>query len=83
MSEQPNLAFETPRFDYDQLETQLAGYIPDPQKHPHDVPSIISIEEGIRAGRIGDVAGGGYLLKGDRVIHRDVMMKRFRNEHAQ
>ena len=37
----------------------------------HDIPSIISIEEAIRAGRQGNIAVGGCLMKGDEVILRD------------
>ncbi len=71
-AEKPSLEFEKPRFDYDELEAQFRAYQPDPEKYPHDIPSIISIEEGIRAGRMGNVAVGGCLLKGDEVVLRDV-----------
>ena len=59
MSEKPSLDFATPEYTYDELEAQLAAYTPDPDAYPHDVPAIISIEEGIRAGRMGNVAVGG------------------------
>jgi tRNA(adenine34) deaminase len=72
MSERPSLHFETPKFSYDELEAQLRDFQPVPDRYPHDVPSIISVEEGIRAGRMGNVAVGGCLLHHDEVIHRDV-----------
>ena len=53
MSEKPSLNFETAKFTYDELEAQLRDFQPDPGRYPHDVPSIISVEEGIRAGRMG------------------------------
>jgi hypothetical protein len=68
MDEKPSLNFEKPLFSYDELEQQLRGYQPDPDRYPHDVPSMISIEEGIRAGRMGNVAVGGCLLHHDEVI---------------
>ena len=70
--EAPSLDFEKPQFTYDELELQLKAYSPDLEKYPHDVPSIISIAEGIRAGRAGNVAVGGCLMKGGDVIHRDI-----------
>ena len=72
MSEKPSLNFAKPEYGYEELEAQLEAYTPDPETYPHDIPSIISIEEGIRAGRMGNVAVGGCLLKDDKVIHRDV-----------
>lgn len=72
MSEKASLNFEKPKYTYDELEQQLHHHSPDPVKYPHDGRSIISIEEGIRAGRMGNVAVGGCLLKGDEVIHRDI-----------
>ena len=72
MVEKPSLSFAKPDYNYDELEAQLKAYTPDPEQYPHDVPSIISIEEGIRAGRMGNVAVGGCLLKNDEVILRDV-----------
>lgn len=72
MSEKPSLQFAKPDFSYDELEAQLKAYTPDPEHYAHDIPSIISIEEGIRAGRMGNVAVGGCLLKHDEVVHRDV-----------
>jgi tRNA(Arg) A34 adenosine deaminase TadA len=72
MSEKPSLHFAKPDFNYDELEAQLKAYSPNPKKYPHDIPSIISVEEAIRAGRMGNVAVGGCLMKHDEVIHRDV-----------
>ena len=72
MSEKPSLNFAEPDYSYDELEAQLKAYTPNPKKYPHDIPSIISVEEAIRAGRMGNVAVGGCLLKHDEVIHRDV-----------
>lgn len=72
MKEKPSIDFEQPQFGYDELEVQLKAYTPDPDTFPHDFPAIVSIEEGIRAGRIGNVAVGGCLLKGDEIIHRDI-----------
>lgn len=72
MSEDPSLSFEKPKWTYDELEEQLRSYQPKTETFPHDPPSIVSIEEGIRAGRMGNVAVGGCLLKGDEIIHRDV-----------
>ena len=72
MDEKPSLNFETPKWSYDELEQQLRDYKPDPDRFPHDAASIISIEEGIRAGRMGNVAVGGCLLHHDEVILRDV-----------
>lgn len=72
MSEKPNLNFAKPDFNYDELEAQLKAYTPNPDKYPHDIPSIICIEEGIRAGRLGNVAVGGCLMKGDEVVLRDI-----------
>ena len=70
--EKPSLNFETPKYSYDELAEQLAAYTPNMEKYPHDIPSMISIEEGIRAERMGNVAVGGCLLKDDEVILRDV-----------
>ena len=72
MSEKPSLDFAKPDYNYDELEAQLKSYKPNPEKYPHDIPSIISVEEAIRAGRMGNVAVGGCLLKHDEVIHRDI-----------
>ena len=62
VSEKPSLSFARPDYDYDELEAQLQAYQPDSDRYPHDAPSIVSIEEGIRAGRLGNVAVGGCLL---------------------
>ncbi|MDJ0791509.1 MAG: hypothetical protein QNJ71_06405 [Acidimicrobiia bacterium] len=69
--EAPSLEFESPAFTYDELEEQLRDYVPQPGTFRHDVASIISIEEGIRAGRAGNIAVGGCLYRGDTLIHRD------------
>ena len=71
-AEKPSLEFEKPRFNYVELEAQLDAYEPDAERFPHDAPSILSIREGIRAGRMGNVAVGGCLLKNDEVILQDV-----------
>ncbi len=71
-SEAPSLDFEKPKYNYDELEAQLQAYRPGPKKFPHDGPSIVSIQEGIRAGRLGNVAVGGCLLKNGEIIHRDI-----------
>ena len=72
MKEKPSLNFETPKYTYDELETQLQAYKANSDRYPHDVPSIISIAQGIRAGRLGNVAVGGCLLKRDDVILEDI-----------
>ena len=72
MADKPEIPFATPEYTYDELEAQLKAYTPQPEKYPHDIPSIISIEEAIRAGRIGNVAVGGCLMKGDEIIMRDM-----------
>ncbi len=72
MNDKPKIEFATPQYSYEELEAQLAAYTPDPETYPHDIPSIICIEEGIRAGRLGNVAVGGCLMKGDEVIMRDM-----------
>ena len=72
MSEKPSLEFAEPEYSYDQLQEQLDAYVPQPDRYPHDVPSIISIEQGIRSGRMGNVAVGGCLLKGDDVVQREI-----------
>ena len=69
-SEKPSLDFAEPAYNYDELEAQLKAYTPDPEKYPHDIQSIISIEEAIRAGRLGNVAVGGCLMKDDEVVLR-------------
>ena len=71
-ADKPKIEFATPEYSYDELAAQLAAYTPDPDKYPHDVPSIICIEEGIRAGRLGNVAVGGCLMKGDEMVLRDI-----------
>ena len=70
-SKKPSINFAKPDYNYDELEAQLKAYKPNPEKYPHDIPSIISIEEAIRAGRLGNVAVGGCLMKDDKVILRD------------
>jgi tRNA(adenine34) deaminase len=72
LSDKPQIEFATPDFNYDELETQLKAYQPDTARYPHDVPSIICIEEGLRAGRLGNVAVGGCLYKHDELVMRDI-----------
>ena len=72
MAETPSLDFAAPEYDYDELAEQLRAYQPDPAQYPHDVPAVICIEEGIRAGRMGNVAVGGCLLHGSDLILRDI-----------
>ena len=72
MSEQASLQFAQPKWSYDELEQQLKDYTPDPERYPHDGPSVISVDQGIRAGRMGNVAVGGCLLHRNDVILRDV-----------
>lgn len=72
ITEAPSLHFEKPKWTYDEIATQLAEYEPNPEIYPHDTPSMISVLEGIRSGRLGNVAVGGCLLHHDKVIHRDI-----------
>ncbi|KXX71449.1 hypothetical protein [Flammeovirga sp. SJP92] len=67
-NEKPILKFDTPSYNYEELEQQLADYEANPEGYKHDGPSIISIRQGIRAGRAGSVAVGGCLLHHDEVI---------------
>jgi tRNA(adenine34) deaminase len=71
-SEAPSLHFAEPEYDYDELAAQLAAYTPDPEKYPHDLPSMVCIEEGLRAGRLGNVAVGGCLYRGHELLLRDM-----------
>ena len=66
--EKPKITFDTPALTYDQLESQLEAYERNPEGYKHDEPSIISIRQGIRAGRAGSVAVGGCLLHHDKLI---------------
>ena len=66
--EKPKIQFATPDFTYDELERQLNEYERNPKNYKHDGPSIISIRQGLRAGRHGSVAVGGCLLHHDRVV---------------
>lgn len=66
--ERPEIHFDTPKFSYDELEDQLNAYEKNPEGYVHDVPSIICIRHGIRAGRNGSVAVGGCLMHHDEVI---------------
>ena len=70
-SEKPSLDFAEPAYNYDELAAQLKAYEPNPEKYPHDIASIICIEEAIDAGRWGNVAVGGCLMKDDKVLLRD------------
>lgn len=72
MTEAASLEFAQPDYNYDELEIQLKAYVPDLAEYPHDLPAVISIEEGIRAGRLGNVAVGGCLYRGEKLIHRDM-----------
>ena len=72
MTNKPEIHFAKPDYSYDELEAQLKAYTPQPEMYPHDIPAIICIEEGIRSGRLGNVAVGGCLMKGDEVIMRDI-----------
>ena len=69
--EKPRLDFAEPAYSYDELEAQLKAHMPKPEKYVHDIPSMISIEEAIRTGRLGNVAVGGCLMKEGKVILRD------------
>ena len=68
MKEKPKLEFEKPGFNYDELEQQLEEYEKNPLGFKHDEPSIVSIRQGIRAGRAGSVAVGGCLHHQDKMI---------------
>jgi tRNA(Arg) A34 adenosine deaminase TadA len=70
--EKPKITFDTPAFTYDQLESQLEAYEKNPEGYKHDGPSIISIRQGIRAGREGSVAVGGCLLHHDKLISENM-----------
>ena len=72
MTDKPHIEFATPDYSYDELEAQVKAYTPQPEKYPHDIPSIISIEEGLRSGRLGNVAVGGCLYKNDELLMRDM-----------
>lgn len=72
MSEKPSLEFATADYSYDDLEQQLSAYEPNTEQYPHDISAMICIEEGIRAGRMGNVAVGGCLYKDDELITRDI-----------
>ena len=68
MAEEASLAFHEPDFTYEELELQLQDYEQNPEGYKHDEPSVISIKEAIRAGRMGNIAVGGCLLRHDKVI---------------
>lgn len=72
MSDKPSIKFDTPKFSYEELEEQLDEYEKNPEGFKHDGPSIISIRQGIRAGRNGSVAVGGCLLHNDEVISENM-----------
>jgi tRNA(adenine34) deaminase len=67
-NEKPVLKFESPKYNYKELENQLNNYEQNSMEFPHDEPSIISIRQGIRAGRFGSVAVGGCLYHHDELI---------------
>jgi tRNA(Arg) A34 adenosine deaminase TadA len=66
--EKPKIHFAEPKYSYDELEQQLNEYEKNSKGFIHDIPSIISIRQGIRAGRNGSVAVGGCLLHNDKII---------------
>ena len=66
--EKPKINFAKPKYSYDELEQQLNDYEASPKGYKHDIPSIISIRQGIRAGRFGSVAVGGCLMHRDKII---------------
>lgn len=68
----PVIHFDTPEYSYEELEAQLAAYEKTPAGFKHDGPSIISIRQGIRAGRHGSVAVGGCLLHNDELISENM-----------
>ena len=70
--EKPKITFDTPAFNYDELEAQREAYEKNPEGYKHDGPSIISIRQGIRAGRAGSVAVGGCLLHHDELISENM-----------
>lgn len=70
--DKPVINFATPKFTYDELEQQLNDYEANPKGYKHDGPSIISIRQGLRAGRHGSVAVGGCLLHNDEVISENM-----------
>ncbi len=70
--DKPEIHFDEPKFNYEELELQLQSYEKNPQGFQHDGPSIISIKQGIRAGRAGSVAVGGCLLHHDNVIAENI-----------
>jgi tRNA(adenine34) deaminase len=70
--EKPKITFDIPDFTYDELESQLEAYEKNPEGYKHDGPSIISIRQGIRAGRAGSVAVGGCLLHHDELISENM-----------
>ena len=72
MCEKPKIQFDKPLFNYDQLEEQLNDYVNNKEGFKHDQSSIISIRQGIRAGRHGSVAVGGCMLHHDKVIMEDM-----------
>lgn len=72
MCKKPELHFDTPQFNYDELEQQLIDYEKNPEGFIHDKESIISIRQGIRAGRNGSIAVGGCLLHNGEVIMEDM-----------
>jgi len=66
--EKPKIHFAEPKYSCDELEQQLNEYEKNGKGFIHDIPSIISIRQGIRAGRNGSVAVGGCLLHNDEII---------------
>ena len=66
--EKPKLSFQKPDYSYKELETQLKDYEKNTEGYKHDEPSIISIRQGIRAGKNGSIAVGGCLYHHDELI---------------
>ena len=66
--EKPSLVFQKPDFSYEELEQQLLEYVQNPEGYKHDGPSVLSIREAIKAGRLGNVAVGGCLLHHEKLI---------------
>ena len=62
MIAKPQIEFATPDYIYDEMQDQMRAYSPGLEKYPHDIPSIISIEEGLRAGAKGDQSAGSAEL---------------------
>lgn len=64
-----NLDFATPAGDLEALARQLAIYVPDPA-YEHDPAAMVVIEEAIAAGREGNIAVGGCIMKHGDIVYR-------------